>query len=165
MTENEKHELGGIYVSLADHFEKIEAERSRGTAMQFKAIEDKLIETAKVLEHRLNVLNHAHEQSISDRGDFARKEEAENLRKTIENIRLEHEREKSKLLESNIFYDHKADLDKWKRDDFGKWKETTDRAITAIDTRYQSRITVSQIVAALSLLVAVASVLVALWRH
>ena len=58
------------YIDLKEYFEVLWLERKQNIELQFKANSDRLDATAEVLEHRLEVLNHAHEKAVQDRVDF-----------------------------------------------------------------------------------------------
>ena len=68
---NRRHTNDG----LKDQLEALWAERKANIDYQFDANNERLKATAKVLEHRLEVLNHAHEQSIQDGSDFVNRKE------------------------------------------------------------------------------------------
>jgi len=73
MNGDDKRELITGYVNLRDHLEALWKEREMRLKDRFKSIGDILEATAKEMAHRLEVLNHAHEQSLEDRADFVRK--------------------------------------------------------------------------------------------
>lgn len=75
MDSHEKQEASNLYVNLKDHFGMLLDKSLENIRTLFQANAERLAETAKVLEHRLEVLNHAHEQSIEDRTDFLRQSE------------------------------------------------------------------------------------------
>lgn len=75
MTEDEKRELKSAYVSLQYHFERILEEREKQMNQRFESVSKILEATAKELAHRLEVLNHAHDQQIEDRNELVKKSE------------------------------------------------------------------------------------------
>jgi hypothetical protein len=75
MTEDEKKELKSAYVSLQYHFERILEEREKQMNQRFESVSKILEATAKELAHRLEVLNHAHDQQIEDRNELVKKSE------------------------------------------------------------------------------------------
>lgn len=70
MEDEDKKKISNIYVSLKEHFEKLWIEREKNITLQFRSNTERLDATARVIEHRLEVLNHAHEQSVQDREEF-----------------------------------------------------------------------------------------------
>lgn len=69
MTASEK-DSHPTYNDLKEYFETLWMERKQNIELRFEANSDRLDATAKVLEHRLEVLNHAHEKAVQDRVDF-----------------------------------------------------------------------------------------------
>jgi uncharacterized FlaG/YvyC family protein len=86
MTGEDKRELITGYVNLRDHLEALWREREKRLEDRFNSIVKILEATAKEMAHRLEVLNHAHEQSVADR---------------------------TELQSASEFKTFKADLDKW----------------------------------------------------
>ena len=59
-----------VFVHIKEYFEALWREREKNISLQFLSNNERLNATAIVIEHRLEVLNHAHEQSVRDRSDF-----------------------------------------------------------------------------------------------
>lgn len=155
MDDAEKRELANSYVNLKDHFDDLWRERSSNISLQFRGVSDSLAETAKVLEHRLEVLNHAHEQSVQDRLEFANKDEQERLQVAFDKFKLEIVQQK---LEGNVFYDFKKDWEIWKREEYGKWKEKVDREQTTSNTR---TVTIASVMGVIFIII---QIVIAFWR-
>jgi hypothetical protein len=86
MEKEDNKRVSTLYVNLKDHFDALWIERKEQLTLQFRANDERLRETAKELERRLETLNHAHAQSLQDRGDFITKREHEILLDTVNKI-------------------------------------------------------------------------------
>lgn len=84
MTDEDKRELSKCYVNLKEYFEALWKEREKRLEDRFKANTATLEATANVLAQRLEVLNHAHQQSIEDRTDFLRSKEYKDFKIDLE---------------------------------------------------------------------------------
>ena len=89
MNKAEQKQVGRLYVDLKEHFDKLWQERKENITLQFAANTARLDATASVLEHRLEVLNHAHDQSIQDRADFVKEPEYRAKIKELDNWHVE----------------------------------------------------------------------------
>ena len=72
MNGQDKKEVSNIYVGLKEHFEQLWKERKDNIELQFNGVAKTLKATAKEIAHRLEVLNHAHTQSLEDRTEFVK---------------------------------------------------------------------------------------------
>lgn len=70
MDEDERRDL---YVSLREHYDRILVEHDRMHAAEHRAV----FLAADELSRRLEVLNHAHQQSVEDRSDFVLRDKFE----------------------------------------------------------------------------------------
>lgn len=84
MTDDDKRELITGYVNLKEHLESLWREREKRLEDRFKANTATLEATANVLAQRLEVLNHAHQQSLEDRTDFLRSKEYKDFKIDLE---------------------------------------------------------------------------------
>lgn len=89
MDSDDKRCVSRLYVDLKEHFERLWKERKENITLQFQANSDRLDAAAKVLEHRLEVLNHAHEQALEDRVEFLRGGEFKNFKREFEKWQTE----------------------------------------------------------------------------
>ena len=72
MNDQDKKEVSNIYVDLKEHFEQLWKERKDNIELQFNGVAKTLEATAKVIAHRLEVLNHTHAQALEDRSEFVK---------------------------------------------------------------------------------------------
>jgi hypothetical protein len=84
MTDDDKRELSKGYVNLKEHLEALWKEREKRLDDRFKANTKTLEATAEVLEHRLEILNNAHQHSLDDRMEFMRDGEFRNFKVELE---------------------------------------------------------------------------------